>query len=480
MVIARKIAYNVVINVITKVFSTVLALVGIGLITRYLGTEGFGQYATVLAFFAFFSAFADLGLYAIATREISREGANEEKVLGSVMGLRITSAALVVLFSPFLAALLPYPYHVKIGIVLAALSFGFSSTYLVLNGLFQKNLAMDRVGIAEVLGKVLQIAGLFAAVRLDLGFDAVVGAMVFALAFNCLTVVLLSRRYVRIKLDFDTKKWRCFLKESLPMGISVLVTFAYFKLDTIILSILKESADVGVYNAAYKVIENLTFFPSMIIGLVFPMMSRYVFSNAKRFGELLDETLRVFVILAVPMVIGTLFLADEIIAIIGGSQFAASAGVLRILIFSLAAIFFGNFFNNILVAAGKQTLLMRILAVCAIFNISANLILIPKFSYLGAAATSVATETLVVILTSIAALKTTTYRPRLGRAWAIALSGLALAFFLAISPSRNTLVLVAGGALIYTTFLWLTRAITASEILSIVRTSKTKNAPLEI
>lgn len=480
MVIARKIAYNVVVNVITKILSTVLALVGIGLITRYLGTEGFGQYATVLAFFAFFGALADLGLYAIATREISREGADEEAVLGSVLGLRITSAALVVLASPFLAALLPYPFHVKAGIVLAALSFGFSSTYLVLNGLFQKNLAMDRVGIAEVLGKILQIIGIFLAVKLDLGFDAVVGAMVFSLAFNCLAVILLSRRYAKIRLDFDTRKWRAFLKESLPMGVSVLVTFAYFKLDTIILSMLKESADVGVYNAAYKVIENLTFFPSMIIGLVFPMMSRYVFSNTKRFSELLNETLRVFVIMAIPMVIGTLLLSDQIIALIGGSEFSASAQVLRILIFSLAAIFFGNFFNNILVAAGKQALLMRILAVCAAFNITANLFLIPRFSYMGAATTSVATELLVVILTALASLKVTAYRPRLERLGAILFSGAGLALFLWISSSYGLFLRVLGGMIVYAFFLWLSRAITATEILSIVRVGKTKEAPLEI
>ena len=56
MTVAKKIAYNVAFNAGAKVISTILALVGIGFITRYLGKEGFGDYATVLAFFSFFMA----------------------------------------------------------------------------------------------------------------------------------------------------------------------------------------------------------------------------------------------------------------------------------------------------------------------------------------------------------------------------------------------------------------------------------------
>ena len=63
MRVARKIAYNVAVSTVCKVASTVLALVSIGLITRYLGQQGFGNYATVLAFFSFFAALSDLGSY---------------------------------------------------------------------------------------------------------------------------------------------------------------------------------------------------------------------------------------------------------------------------------------------------------------------------------------------------------------------------------------------------------------------------------
>ena len=157
MVVAKKIAYNVVVSSISKALATVLALVSIGFITRYLGKEGFGDYATLLAFLAFFTAIADLGLYHISTREISRAGANEEKVIGNIFSLRLVASFFVVIISPIIIFFLPYPPIVKQGIFIVALSFLFSSSYQMLNGVFQKNLAMDRVVLAELIGKIVQV-----------------------------------------------------------------------------------------------------------------------------------------------------------------------------------------------------------------------------------------------------------------------------------------------------------------------------------
>src|SRR3989339_1049597 len=102
MVIARKIAYNVLVSSFSKILSTILALVSIGLITRYLGQEGFGNYATVLAFLSFFTAIADLGLYSTVTREISRPENNEKEIIGNIFSLRAIISLFVFVLSPII------------------------------------------------------------------------------------------------------------------------------------------------------------------------------------------------------------------------------------------------------------------------------------------------------------------------------------------------------------------------------------------
>ncbi len=132
MPLARKIAYNVVLNSLFKVFSTVvLSLYSIRLITEYLGPEGFGKYATILAFFAFFSAIVDLGLAPVAVREISKEGADEKHILGRVMSLRLVSSSALLIFAPLVLFLFDYETDLKIGIVIAAIAVLFSSSSLL-------------------------------------------------------------------------------------------------------------------------------------------------------------------------------------------------------------------------------------------------------------------------------------------------------------------------------------------------------------
>jgi len=108
MFVAKKIAYNVLANSLSKILTIVLALASLSLITRYLGKEGFGDYATALAFLSFFSALADLGLNSSLTREISRPNASEKDIVSKIFSLRIVVSLLILLLAPFFVFLFPY------------------------------------------------------------------------------------------------------------------------------------------------------------------------------------------------------------------------------------------------------------------------------------------------------------------------------------------------------------------------------------
>lgn len=464
MVNAKKIAFNVFFNSAAKVVSTVLALVAIGFITRYLGRDGFGNYATVLAFFAFFNAVADLGLYSISTREISRPDADEKSIMGKVFTLRVFSSLLVFLFALILIIFLPYPSEIKLGIVVVAATFVLTSSYSILNGVFQKNIAMNKVAASEVLGKIFQVALVILAVKKDWGFPAIIGAFFLASSLNAVLVFVLSRKYIKFKLDFDFPFWKKFLRDSAPMGISVLITFFYFKMDTILLSMMQSSADVGIYNVAYKIIENLIFFPAMIMGLIFPIMSRYIFTDRQKFEIISNKTFKIFVLLVIPIVLGVLFLSEEIVGLIGGAGFQESALTLRILIFALIFIFFGNFWSSLLLAGNLQKKLMYALLCCAVFNISANLIVIPLFSYKGAAVISTLTEMLVVFLAFYLTFRHLHYLPKIDNWGGIFLSSTIMALFLFFFQHFNFFLIVFVSAALYFFFLWFTRAITNQEL----------------
>jgi O-antigen/teichoic acid export membrane protein len=473
MVIARKIAYNVAVSSVAKVLSTTLALVSIGLITRYLGQEGFGNYATVLAFLSFFTAIADLGLYSTVTREISRAGSDEKKIIGNIFSLRIIISLIVLLFSPVIVFFFPYPTEVKQAIVIVALAFLFSSSYQVLNGIFQKNLAMDKVAISELAGKIIQVIFIFYAIKLNLSFLWIISSLLINMVISFVFIYFWSKKYITFTFQFDFGYWKKFIKEAYPLGIAAVISFVYFKIDTILLSILKTSAEVGIYNVAYKVIENITFFPAMIVGLVFPIISKTIFSDKKRFWEISNKTFKVFWIIVTPLIIGTMFLSDGIVTLIGGEGFFASSLVLRIIVFSLGCIFFSNFFNVILISGNKQKKLMVIMFFGAVFNVTTNLIFIPHYSYLASAVISVATELFVVLAALYVVIKDLNYFPRVEKFWAILISGGIMAGYFFIFSKMNFFLLALSSTAVYVLFIWLLKVIKTEEITSIISKKET-------
>lgn len=468
MAVARKIAYNVAFSSASKVLSTILALVSIGFITRYLGKEGFGSYATVLAFLSFFSAFFDLGLYTISTREISRPGADAGKIISHIFSLRIITSLLVLILAPIVVFFFPYPKEVKEGILIIGAAFLFSSTYQILIGVFQKNLAMDKVSLSELLGKVIQVTAIIVAIKLKLGFNWIMASILLNMIASFAMVYFWSKKYIRLKLSLDTAYWKDFLKESLPMGASALIVFVYFKIDTILLSLMQSNAEVGIYNVAYKVIENITFFPAMIVGLIMPIMAQNIFHDKKRFRDISDKTFKVFMVMVIPLVIATLFLSDGIIRLIGGAGFAESAGTLRVLIFSLVFIFFGSFFNAVMIAANLQKKLMYILGTAAFLNVLLNVLLIPKFSYTGAAYVAVFTELFVAVVVAYFVVKNLGYFPKMEKTFKLMLSGILMAAFLFFFQNSNFFLLAFGSTAIYIFSLWIFNVITTQELKSLI------------
>ncbi len=467
MALGRKIAYNVIVNVIMKVASTALALVGIGLMTRYLGTEGFGAYATVLAFFALFVALADFGLYQITARNIGKQDtAEEQRTIERVFTLRVMISAIVLVLAAVALPLLPYTHDVRSAILLVGVAFFFSSSYGLLNGVFQKHLRMDLVVITEFFGKVIQVAWIAGVMYLDAGFIWLVAGVVAAMAFNFAVIAFLVRRYVTLRLVWDLAYWRMFLAQSLPMGIAAVITFFYFKVDMILLSVLQDQTAVGIYGAAYKIMENLIFFPAMVMGLMLPILSRTLSTARDEFVNYADKTLKVFSVIILPIVIGMLLRADDIMRIVGGDDFdfTASALALRMIAFALLFIFFGQFFTVLLVVGNRQKQLMMALGACAAFNLIGNWLLIPRYSYIAAAGMSVATEGLVVFLSIALVVYYMKYIPRIPQLARILLANALLGIVLFLIAPLGLFSAIGIAAATYLAALWLTRAVSIDEI----------------
>lgn len=476
MTLVRKIAYNTVVSVGARMIGVALSLVSLGFIARYLGQEGFGSYALILAFLSIFNILADLGLYSLMIREISRPGADEKKVASNIFTLRIVVLLIFLSLAFITVWFFPYSLQVKLGVAIGAASFLFLSASQVLMGIFQKYLRTDKAALAEVIGRAVQLAVVVYFINLDLGLFSILVALILSAGSIFILNLLFARRHVPLTLAFDFPYWRKLLKTAFPIAVSIVLTLIYFKIDSVFLSLgfinrssFNPVADVGIYNIAYKVLEGAIFFPAMFVGLIMPLLSKFAFSNRNQFKKIFQKTLDILVVFIVPIVIGLLLLALPIVVLIGGKEFAVSAPVLQILSLAIGLIFLGNLFGYSIIALDKQKTGAWIYFAGMVFNVIANLIFIPKYSFMGAAATTVFTELLVTVLMLILIWKTISYFPSFKITFKALLAGLVMGSFLYCFQAWNLFLLIGLGMVIYLGFLYLIGGITKKEVLMLVR-----------
>lgn len=462
--LTQKIAYNAVFSSVARVLEMAIVFVTIKLTTTYLGLSGFGDYGTVLAFVYIFSVLADFGLYSIVVRDISLPGADESRIVSGALSIRMFLGAVILGSAYFFSLLFPYSDQVRMGILVAAAGYWFLNGVQVLMGLFQKHLLMDRVAVAEVLGRLIQFVGVVLAVRYDLGFLFVVSTVFWGAVLNYVLVLLYARKLVKIRWGFDRALWADMLRRAFPLAVSAILVLIYFKLDTIFLSVMQGSSAVGIYSLAYKIMENLIFFPSMVVGLTMPLLSRTAFSDRQQFQSIMQRTLNFLLVAIVPIVLGIFAVSQKLILLLSDPEYADAAPVLNILTVALAFIFLGALFSNVIIALKQQKALAYIYGCGAAFNVALNFVIIPRYSYFGAAASTLATECLVTLLMVVVIYREIRFLPSFGNLLRSGAAGILMYAVLSALSFLNIFYMMVIGAAVYAAAAYLLGGVSKEEM----------------
>lgn len=469
MSLTRKIAHNTIVQIIGKAISTVIGLVAVGMIGRYLGQEGMGNYTTIIAFLQFFGILVDMGLYIILIKKISEPKVDKEKLVSNIFTLRLISAVIFLGLAPLVVLFFPYSSVIKMGVAVTSFSFLFITLNQVLSGLFQKELRMDKIAIAEVAGRIILLGATFLAVALEKNLIFIMLAVVLGSFTNFLMVFYFSRKYIRIKLSFDFVVWKEVIKNSWPIALSIFFNLVYFKADTVILSLLRSQTEVGIYGAPYKVLEVLGSFPAMFAGLMMPLLTKsYGERDLERFKQILRKAFDAMIIVALPMIIGTYFVADKIMLLIFGEQFLISGSVLKILIIATGIIFIGTLFGNSVVAINRQKQIIWAYGSIAAISLIGYLILIPRFSYFGAAWMTVVSELSITLTSAFVVWKTSRVHPSFKIFFKAFVASIGMGVVLFFLGTTSLLVMIPSGLLIYTFLLYLLKGFSKELVLEII------------
>ncbi|MBI1961388.1 MAG: flippase [Parcubacteria group bacterium] len=459
MLTEQRIAKNTLYLGIGKVLSTGLGVLTVALLLRYLSVDDYGRYTTVLAFILLFGTFVDFGLNLTTTQDISLPGADVGRTISAIFTLRLLVNVVLVLLLPVILLAFPYEQTVKDAILISSVLFFTYSLFQVLASYFQMILAAGKVAFAELVGRVVLLLTTGIAIYFKFSFIEIMLTIAASSLAQFWVLLRFTARAIKLKLVVDRAIWARIISKTWPIALSVVFTTIYFKGDAIILSLTRPYQDVGIYGAAYKILEVLITVPILFMGLVLPLLSRQFSQNdTKGFNGTIQKSWDALALVTVPLVVGTLILAEPIMALIAGQGYEPAAGVLRILIVAAGFIFLGSLFAHAVVAIGKQKQMIKYYAFAAALAVALYIIYIPTYTYYAAAGVTVLSEFLIALAAGIMVWRASWFKLSMrGLAASLAASAVMGVILYALS-GLNVLVASLAGSTVYALAIWMMRS----------------------
>jgi O-antigen/teichoic acid export membrane protein len=390
----QRAARDIVTQVIARVGNLALGVVATALLARTLGSAGYGQWSTVLGVLALVGYFASFGMETVAVREAARYPEAEHEWIGAVMFLRFLLLGPVIAFSALAVVLLHHNNQMLVAGLILVVTMPFNGVG-ALQLVFQLRVKNLVPMIVLTLRSVLWTA---AVIVIHFGGGSMVALAIALTATNAVGSVvqaLAALRAAPYRPRPSRRRVGLLVRQGLPVGLSGVLVIAYARIDQLIVFSLRGSRPAGLYGSVYNLLDQSHFIPLSILTTLAPIMAASWPADRER---LLRTTQLSAAMLAVTSFGALAFAgaaATPLMRLFYGREFLAAAPALPILGAAFIFICFGYLNDNLLVILGLQKRRLVISLVALVVNVAGNLVLVPRYGFIGAAAMTCATEAVV-------------------------------------------------------------------------------------
>jgi O-antigen/teichoic acid export membrane protein len=448
-----------------------LGVVTTVVIVRALGATRYGQWATILATIQLVAAVGTLGLEQVAVRHATQDREREGAWVGAATSLQLLIAVPVIAVFLGVIALIAADREMLVAGVVLSILF-LTSALSILRVVFQLHVRNHVVAAFTTANSVIWAGSVIAIAALGGGL------VPFALAFAATAVLvqctqaLVALRTIHVRWRGARAFWPTLARVGISVGIAAALTFAYGRIDQILVyELASDSAEVGQYAAMYKILDNAGFVPIAVMTTLFPIMAGLFPTQPRRLHRLIQTAIDYLTIISLGSLALTVAAAGPIVELLFGTAYAPGASILPILFAAFVPICIGNVAGNMVIATDLQRRYIWYAATGLVLNVALNVLLIPSYGIKAAAWVTVATEVVVVSVTLATVLRRIEMRlslRRIGLA-AAAAAGAALAVWGLRQASVGTLLLIAAMAVVYPLLLVGLRAVNVDEVRGLLR-----------
>ena len=366
------------------------------LLARKVGATQFGVFVFALSLVGIVITFGQFGQDTVLVREVARDHRRLDEYYSNALVSRVLLSVPPLVIALAVALLVGTKSHTELVLAFLGLGFVGDAVLRISFGAFQ---AYERLGfIPVVLISQRWLTTLAAAAALYLGGGIVAVAAIYcvgALAAAAFAAWLLFRRVARPRLHLDIPGAIEITRVGLPIGLASISLIVLSRIDMTMLESYKHSQAVGQYGAAYRLLDTTAFVPWAVNAAVLPTLSRLSPTTATPVGAVYGRALKLVLAITLPMAAGAAILAGPLISLLYGAAYHPAATALLLLaptivLFPVSAITAELFYSQ-----GVQRMVAITYVAVLAENVVANLVLIPLFSFNGAAAGTTISEVLV-------------------------------------------------------------------------------------
>lgn len=364
-----------------------------------LGVLDFGLYSLGLAYFSIISSLADFGFNRFLIREIAKEGGKQWELVWNLVMLRLTMICLF--FAIFAVVLYMFDQDsMRVSVILlASLAVLPQAIAVTFDGIFIALRKLQFSAIASIIGSVSIAALGFTLVTSGFGVFGAINAIILSQIIFAATLILLTFRQGGLKISaVKLSVIKKALLGSLPYGLLAILGILYFRIDTVLLSYMKGNFETGIYAAGYKFLETLVFIPNALGFALFPKFVKLHQENPKAMRYLMLKSIKLMFLAGSLIALTYYLILPQIIAAFL-PNYTPAISVIKILALAIPFMFVHVPAAQVLLSSEKYLRPVIIVSIIPlIFNITLNLIFIPKFGFLGASWITVASDILSTII----------------------------------------------------------------------------------
>ena len=484
---AKQFILNVSVQYISRIFAKLQELVFIFVIIKKLNAVSYGIYSQIIT-----TSLLLVPLFLMGLRESSvRYLAGQEDIVKKSRGFFSMLWAIWFLF--ILVFIVANSYKEPLSmlifnskdlsyyvLLLLLLVFSQANLRFILNYYRSINEVL-KYSIIEIILSVVEVAFLAYVVLFS---QPQLPGIIFILIFleGGFALLALFDIVRRIGLSFiHIKTLLPFLIFSLPMLLTDILSWIVDASDKYIIVHFLDLGNLGIYSASYKIGQIAIFSITPIAFVLFPLITKF-WEEAKfaKVNKFIDGSLKLYIIVALPIVIGIYQLSPYILNIIATSEFVINKGIVLMILLGFFFLGLSKIYQLTIYLKEKTKYFIPIYVVAAIINLSLNFLLIPKMGIAGAAVSTLLSYFLIFIIIYFISQKMIPLKFNMFFFWKVLCASMVM--FVSLSFFRPSdlahLVLVSLlGICVYVFFIFILRAMSkeelnlAKDILSVRRSS---------